>query len=60
MPHHAVPSQEVRDDFFVDVVQQSSWTLVVIPAIKEELLPCVLVDQGADLETGHQQSNQQR
>lgn len=49
--HHAVPSQEVGDDIFVDVVQQSTCSLVVVPSINQELLTGVLVNQGADLET---------
>lgn len=49
-PHHAVPSQEVRDDFFVDVVHQSSCTLVVVSSVNQELLTGVLVNQRADLE----------
>lgn len=47
--HHAVSSQEVWDHVFVHVVYQPSWTLVVIPTVNEELLPCVLIDEGTDL-----------
>lgn len=47
--HHAVSSQEVWDHVFVHVVYQPSWTLVVIPTVNEELLPCVLIDKGTDL-----------
>lgn len=53
-PHHAVPSQEVGDDFFVNVVQQSSWTLVVVSSINKELFTGILINQGADLEIRHQ------
>lgn len=48
-PHHAIPSQEVGDDLFVNVVHQTSCTLVVVSSINEELLTCVLINQGADL-----------
>lgn len=51
-PHHALPSQEVRDDFFVNVVHQSSCALVVVSSINEELLTRVLINQVADLDSG--------
>lgn len=47
--HHALPSQEVRDDFFIHVVHQAPWTLVVISCKYEELLARVLINQWADL-----------
>lgn len=50
-PHHAVPSQEVRDNFFVDIVHQSSRILVVVTSVHKELLAGILIDQRADLET---------
>lgn len=50
-PHHAVPSQEVGDDLFVNVVHQTSWTLVVISGVNKELLTGVLINQGTDLMT---------
>lgn len=49
VPHHALPSQEVRDDFFIHVVHQSPWTLVVISSKYEELLARVLINQWTDL-----------
>lgn len=48
-PHHAVPSQEVRDDFFLDIVHQSSCALVVVSSVNQELFTGVLVNQRADL-----------
>lgn len=48
--HHAVPSQEIRDDVSLDVVHQSSGALVVVPSVNQELFTGVLVDQRADLE----------
>lgn len=51
MTHHAVPSQEVWDDFSVNVVQKPSWTLVVVSSVNKELLTSVLVNQRADLQT---------
>lgn len=51
-PHHALPSQEVRDDFFVNVVHQSSRALVVVSSINKELLTRVLINQVADLDSG--------
>lgn len=47
--HHAVSSQEVWDHIFVHIIDQPSWTLIVIPTINEELLPCVLIDKGTNL-----------
>ncbi len=58
--HHAVPSQEVGDDFFVNVVNQSSWTLVVVSSVNKELLTGVFIDQGADLKIRHQEPSESR
>lgn len=55
-PHHGVPSQEVRNDFFVNIVHQSSWILVVVSSVNKELLPGILINQGADLETRYHES----
>ena len=54
--HHAISSQEVRDDLSVNVVHQASWTLVVISSINKKLLASVLINQGADLESKTQTS----
>lgn len=59
-PHHAIPSQEVGEDFFVYVVHQSSWTLVVVSGINEELLAGVLVNQRAHLETIRPSENMEK
>lgn len=55
--HHALPSQEVRDDFSIHVVHQSSWALVVISSKYQELLARVLVNQWADLHPDIRQHN---
>lgn len=47
--HHALSSQEIRDDLLVYIVHQPSRTLVVIACIDEELLAGVFVDKWTHL-----------
>lgn len=58
--HHAVPSQEVRDDLSVNVIHQAPRTLVIIASINKELLAGVLIDEGTDLETGNDEQESMR
>lgn len=48
-PHHALSPKKVGDHFFMQVVHKASRALVVAAAVDEELLPGVLIDEGADL-----------
>lgn len=50
--HHALPPEEVGDHVFIQVVHEASGALVIAAAVDEELLPGVLVDEGADLKGG--------
>lgn len=47
--HHALSSQKVWDDFFVNVVHETPRTLVVIASIDQELLSGVFINEGAHL-----------
>lgn len=47
--HHTLSSQEVRDDLLVDVVHQTSRTLVVVAGVDEELLAGVFIDERTHL-----------
>ena len=58
LTHHTLPAKEVRDDFFVDVIHQTTGALVVIPRVNKELLPGVLINEGADLNTGIYKHNE--
>lgn len=49
--HHTLSPQEVRDDLFVDVVHQTSGTLVVIACINQELLAGVFINEWTHLRT---------
>lgn len=49
LTHHALSSQEIRDDLLVYIVHQSPRTLVVVACIDEELLAGVFVDKWTHL-----------
>lgn len=51
-PHHALSPEEVGDQFSIQVVHEASRALVVAATVDEELLPGVLIDEGADLKWG--------
>jgi hypothetical protein len=47
--YHALPTQEIRNDLLVDVIQQASRTLVVISCINEEFPPGVVINERTNL-----------
>lgn len=47
--HHTLSPEEVGDHFFIQVIHKTSGALVIAATIDEELLPGVLIDEGADL-----------
>lgn len=49
-PHQALPPKEVGDHVFIQVVDKASG--VIAATVDEELLPGVLIDEGADLKWG--------
>lgn len=49
-PHQALPAKEVGDHVSIQVVDKASG--VIAAAVDEELLPGVLIDEGADLKWG--------
>lgn len=55
--YHALPTQEIWDYLFIDVIQQASRALVVISCIDEELSSGVVVDEWTNLKVTRQNSN---
>lgn len=47
--HHALSSQEIRNDFLVYVVHETSSTLIVIACVDQELLAGVFINKWAHL-----------
>ena len=51
-PHQALSPKEVGNHIFVQIIDKASGTLVIAAAVDEELLPGILIDEGADLKQG--------
>lgn len=56
--YHALSTEEIRDNFFIDVIQQSPRTLVVISSINKEFFSSVIINEWTNLQRKKNRTDQ--
>lgn len=56
--YHALSTKEIRDNFFIDVIQQSPRTLVVISSINKEFFSSVIINEWTNLQRKKKRTDQ--